>query len=95
MLHLGAILATVPNWKKIHKLRTVLFVEYEEDNINDKERINPLVRILRINVVVVIAVVVVVAVCLKTFRTYNTIISGSKEGLHQVDKVLINNEFFE
>ncbi|KAH3672061.1 hypothetical protein WICMUC_004462 [Wickerhamomyces mucosus] len=87
ILQLGAILTTVPNWKKTHRLRIVLFVEYEEDIINEKERINSLIGILRIKAVLVV-------VCLKNFKTYDAIINGTKENFYQVDKILRNDDFW-
>lgn len=87
ILQLGAILTTVPNWKRTHKLRIVLFVEDREDMANERERLESLLEILRIQAVILV-------VCLKDFKTYNTIINGSMEDFHHVDTVLKTDEFW-
>ncbi|KAH3673610.1 hypothetical protein WICPIJ_009727 [Wickerhamomyces pijperi] len=87
ILQLGAILTTVPNWKRTHRLRIVLFVEDPQDMDNEQERIRSLIEILRIQAIVLV-------VCLRDFKTYNTIIKGSMEDFHHVDTVLRTDEFW-
>ncbi|AOA64271.1 Vacuolar cation-chloride cotransporter 1 [Komagataella phaffii CBS 7435] len=48
ILQLGAILNTVPQWKRSHKLRVVVFVEYQEDVEDEKHRLTLLLEALRI-----------------------------------------------
>ncbi|GMF50622.1 unnamed protein product [[Candida] boidinii] len=71
ILQLGAILNTVPQWKKTHKLRVVVFVEYAQDVEDEKVRVKSLLEILRINAEVLV-------LCLNggNFKTYNYISKG-------------------
>ncbi|KAK9239121.1 amino acid permease-domain-containing protein [Lipomyces kononenkoae] len=48
ILQLGAILRTVPAWKKIYKTRVVVFVEYQEDVEEERGRVKTLLDNLRI-----------------------------------------------
>ncbi|VEU22560.1 DEKNAAC103487 [Brettanomyces naardenensis] len=54
ILQLGAILHTVPSWHKTHKVRVVVFVEYEGDVADETERVRSLLEILRIEAQVVV-----------------------------------------
>lgn len=48
ILQLGCILHTVPSWKRVYKLRVCVFVEYETDVDEERERVSTLLRNLRI-----------------------------------------------
>lgn len=48
ILQLGCILHTVPSWKRVYKLRVCVFVEYETDVEEERERVTTLLRNLRI-----------------------------------------------
>lgn len=54
ILQLGAILETVPEWERTHKLRVVVFVEYEDSIEDERSRVNSLLEILRIKAEVLI-----------------------------------------
>ncbi|OWB83996.1 hypothetical protein B5S33_g2632 [[Candida] boidinii] len=71
ILQLGAILNTVPQWKRTHKLRVVVFVEYAQDVEDEKVRVKSLLEILRIN-----AEVLVLCLNCGDFQTYNYISKG-------------------
>lgn len=87
ILQLGAILTTVPNWKKTHRLRIVVFIEDEEDLENETERIQQLIEVLRIKAIIEV-------VCLKNFKYYNTIVKGKNHSFLEVDHVLQNEEWW-
>ena len=48
ILQLGCILHTVPSWKRSYKLRICVFVEYESDVEEERDRVTTLLRNLRI-----------------------------------------------
>jgi potassium/chloride transporter 9 len=48
ILQLGCILHTVPSWKRMYKLRVCVFVEYETDVEEERDRVTTLLRNLRI-----------------------------------------------
>lgn len=48
ILQLGCILHTVPSWKRMYKLRVCVFVEYETDVEEERERVSTLLKNLRI-----------------------------------------------
>jgi potassium/chloride transporter 9 len=87
ILQLGAILTTVPNWKKTHRLRIVVFIENEDDMENEKERIQQLIEVLRIKAVIKV-------VCLNDFKNYNTIVKGKNYSFLEVDQVLHDDEWW-
>ncbi|ONH67703.1 Vacuolar cation-chloride cotransporter 1 [Cyberlindnera fabianii] len=87
ILQLGAILRTVPQWKRTHQLRIVVFVEDPEDMENERERVQQLVEVLRIKTQIVV-------VCLKSFKTYNTIVKGNTANFQEVDKILEEDDWW-
>lgn len=54
ILQLGAILNTVPAWKKEFKLRVLVFVEYESDVEEERGRVESLLENLRIEAEVIV-----------------------------------------
>ncbi|KAF2854559.1 cation chloride cotransporter-like protein [Plenodomus tracheiphilus IPT5] len=54
ILQLGCILHTVPSWKRVYKLRVCVFVEYETDVAEERERVTTLLRNLRIQAEVLV-----------------------------------------
>jgi potassium/chloride transporter 9 len=48
ILQLGCILHTVPSWKRMYKLRVCVFVEYETDVEEERDRVTTLLKNLRI-----------------------------------------------
>lgn len=91
ILQLGAILTTVPNWKKTHRLRIVVFVENEVDIFNEQERVQSLIEVLRIKAEILV-------VCLRDFKYYNYIVKGIKaekdKDLENVDEILQDEEWW-
>jgi len=87
ILQLGAILTTVPNWKKTHRLRIVVFVEDREDTANEKQRVRSLIEVLRIRAEILV-------VCLKDFKNYNTIVKGGDANKEQIEMVLKNEDWW-
>ncbi|GME83265.1 unnamed protein product [Ambrosiozyma monospora] len=93
ILQLGAILNTVPSWKKTHRLRVVVFVEYESAMDEERERVSSLLEILRIEATILV-------LCLNTgnFASYNYILKG--ESTHdatlekRIDKLLEEDEWW-
>lgn len=71
ILQLGAILTTVPEWKRTHRLRVVVFVEYEEDMIDEKLRVESLLEVLRIE-----AEVLVLCLSSGDYPAYEYIVKG-------------------
>ncbi|OBA17809.1 uncharacterized protein OGAPODRAFT_81852 [Ogataea polymorpha] len=92
ILQLGAILHTVPCWKKTHRLRVVVFVEYKRDVAEEKQRLRSLLEILRINAEAVV-------LCLESgnFGTYNYIAKGEKDGFDadRVHSRLENDDWWQ
>ncbi|CCH40562.1 putative transporter [Wickerhamomyces ciferrii] len=87
ILQLGAILTTVPNWKKTHRLRIVVFVEDRADTDNERQRVQSLIEVLRIRAEILV-------VCLADFKVYNTIVKGGDANLSQIDSVLDNEDWW-
>ncbi|GMG28935.1 unnamed protein product [Ambrosiozyma monospora] len=93
ILQLGAILNTVPSWKKTHRLRVVVFVEYENAIDEERERVSSLLEILRIEATILV-------LCLNTgnFASYNYILKG--ESTHEpafekkIDNLLEDDEWW-
>ncbi|KAK9331982.1 amino acid permease-domain-containing protein [Lipomyces starkeyi] len=71
ILQLGAILRTVPAWKKIYKTRVVVFVEYQEDVEEERGRVKTLLDNLRIE-----AEICVFCLSDGSVPTYETLIHG-------------------
>ncbi|KAI9747692.1 MAG: hypothetical protein M1815_003982 [Lichina confinis] len=71
ILQLGCILNTVPAWKKSYKLRVAVFVEYESDVEEERERVKSLLDNLRIE-----AEVVVFWLACGTLRYYEIFVNG-------------------
>ncbi|ODQ63125.1 hypothetical protein NADFUDRAFT_84602, partial [Nadsonia fulvescens var. elongata DSM 6958] len=71
ILQMGAILNTVPSWKKSHTLRVIVFVEFEDDVEDERTRIKDLLENLRIKAEVRVE-------CLSSgkFKNYEIIING-------------------
>ncbi|CDK25350.1 unnamed protein product [Kuraishia capsulata CBS 1993] len=93
ILQLGAILNTVPEWKKTHNLRVVVFVEYESDVEDERTRVAALLDVLRIKAEVLV-------LCLNSgaFQTYNYISKGEEvdESLSsRINHVLEKDEWWK
>ncbi|CAN6604331.1 vacuolar cation-chloride cotransporter 1 [Trichomonascus vanleenenianus] len=82
ILQMGAILRTVPAWKRNHTLRVIVFVEFAEDLENEKSRIGILLEKLRIKAEVVV-------LCLSSGQVpaYDTIIHGKPDSSGRVNKL--------
>lgn len=87
ILQLGAILVTVPDWKKTHILRVILFAERITTISDDIERMQKLLDVLRIKAEVI-------AVTLDQFKVYNTIVKGDNSAFDHVNKVLANDDWW-
>lgn len=87
ILQLGAILTTVPDWKKTHKLRIVVFIEDENDIENESYRIQSLLEVLRIKSEIKV-------ICLGDLDTYKTIIKNKKIGFTRVNNILKDDEWW-
>lgn len=74
ILQLGCILHTVPSWKRAYKLRVCVFVEYETDVEEERERVTTLLRNLRIE-----AEVLVFWLASGDLSMYEVIINGRDE----------------
>ena len=88
ILQLGAILVTVPEWKKTHRLRVILFVENEQDRENEHQRMKKLLEVLRIDADILV-------VSLDQFRVYKTIVKGDTIMFDYVSVILKDNEWWE
>ncbi|KAI8936005.1 hypothetical protein NX059_007508 [Plenodomus lindquistii] len=75
ILQLGCILHTVPSWKRVYKLRVCVFVEYETDVTEERERVTTLLRNLRIE-----AEVLVFWLASGDLSMYEIIINGRDDG---------------
>lgn len=75
ILQLGCILHTVPSWKRVYKLRVCVFVEYETDVKEERERVTTLLRNLRIE-----AEVLVFWLASGDLSMYEVIINGRDDG---------------
>jgi potassium/chloride transporter 9 len=86
ILQLGCILNTVPSWKKSYKLRVAVFVEYESDVVEERERVTSLLENLRIE-----AEVLVFWLASGEVKSYEMIVNGAdvdEEVETQVEKLL-------
>lgn len=90
ILQMGAILHTVPAWKKNYQLRVIVFVEFEEDVEEERSRINVLLERLRIKAKVIVK-------CLSdgTIDAYEVIVRGKKDTSGKIEQVLKGNEWWE
>lgn len=88
ILQFGAILITVPEWKKTHTLRVVLFVEKESERQNQCEKMYDLLTVLRIEAELVV-------LSLDQFRVYRTIVQGSEVAQHYVDDKLSDSKWWK
>ncbi|ANB13938.1 Vhc1p [Sugiyamaella lignohabitans] len=89
ILQLGAILHTVPVWKKNHILRVVVFVEFGEDVASEESRIKLLLEKLRINAEVLVLCLSAGNVC-----AYETIIHGKPDTSGRVHRLLGEDEWW-
>ena len=92
ILQLGCILNTVPSWKKSYKLRVAVFVEYENDVDEERERVTSLLENLRIE-----AQVLVFWLASGDVLSYQMIVNGKdvdEEVKNQVKKVLEDEEWW-
>ncbi|CCF59378.1 hypothetical protein KAFR_0G03460 [Kazachstania africana CBS 2517] len=87
ILQLGAILVTVPDWKRTHSLRVILFVEREVDRSDEGQRITKLLQVLRIEAEIMV-------VSLEQFRVYNAIVKGDQTAMEYVNSMLKDNEWW-
>ncbi|KIX00140.1 uncharacterized protein Z518_10277 [Rhinocladiella mackenziei CBS 650.93] len=86
ILQLGCILNTVPSWKRSYKLRVAVFVEYESDVEDERNRVTSLLENLRIQ-----AQVLVFWLACGVVKSYNLVVNGEDvdvETRDRVDKVL-------
>lgn len=95
ILQLGCILDTVPRWKKVYKLRVAVFVEYESDVEEERERVKTLLDNLRIQ-----AEVLVFWLASGEVRTYQVIVNGAEsvvgsEAEQEVNEVLQGEEWWQ
>ncbi|GCE98474.1 vacuolar cation-chloride cotransporter 1 [Zygosaccharomyces mellis] len=81
ILQLGAILVTVPEWKRTHRLRVILFVEKHLDRNEELRRMQNLLAVLRIEAEVLV-------VALDQFQVYNTIVKGDPVNFDYVNSIL-------
>lgn len=88
ILQLGAILVTVPEWKRTHRLRVILFVEKHPDRNEEFRRMQNLLTVLRIEAEVLV-------VALDQFRVYNTIVKGDPVNFEYVNSVLKNDSWWQ
>ncbi|EAT89004.2 hypothetical protein SNOG_03799 [Parastagonospora nodorum SN15] len=75
ILQLGCILHTVPSWKRMYKLRVCVFVEYETDVDEERERVISLLKNLRIE-----ATVLVFWLANGDLKMYEVIVNGRDDG---------------
>lgn len=71
ILQLGCILHTVPSWKRMYKLRVCVFVEYESDVEEERERVSTLLKNLRIQ-----AEILVFWLANGSLQMYEVIVNG-------------------
>ncbi|AEO63347.1 uncharacterized protein THITE_2108456 [Thermothielavioides terrestris NRRL 8126] len=93
ILQLGYILHTVPAWKKVYKLRVLVFVEYEGEVEEERGRVKALLEKLRID-----AQVLVFWLASGHLSTYDHIIHGhftNRETEKLVNECLRNQEWWE
>jgi potassium/chloride transporter 9 len=75
ILQLGCILHTVSSWKRTYKIRVCVFVEYESDVEEERERVTTLLRNLRIQ-----ANVLVFWLASGDLKMYEVIVNGKDDG---------------
>jgi potassium/chloride transporter 9 len=80
ILQLGCILNTVRTWKKVYKLRVIVFVEYEDDVPEETDRVRKLLEKLRIQ-----AELIVVWLATGDLRSYEIIVGGKQPGETEED----------
>lgn len=93
ILQLGYILHSVRTWKKVFKLRIIVFVEYESEVEDERRRVKALLEKLRID-----AEVLVFWLASGGLKTYESIIQGSCDDVaaeNQVNDCLKNEEWWE
>ncbi|KAI9724481.1 MAG: hypothetical protein M1812_000549 [Candelaria pacifica] len=92
ILQLGAILNTVPAWKKAYKLRVAVFVEYESDVYEEEGRVRTLLGNLRIA-----GEVKVFHLASGRLKTYESIVNGNggDETDREVEEVLEGEEWWQ
>ncbi|GMM35379.1 Vhc1 protein [Saccharomycopsis crataegensis] len=93
ILQLGAILITVPQWERTHRLRIVVFVENLEDVDDERSRVTQLLGVLRIN-----AEVLVLCFNSSSYSFYDYIMKNKytdKRVVKKVNKVLQSNEWWK
>jgi potassium/chloride transporter 9 len=86
ILQMGAILHTVPNWKKTHIIRVIVFVEEEKDVKEERIRVKKLLEILRMQD----SEIVVISLENSDLKVYNYISKGDEEGLSNKEKERIH-----
>ncbi|KAJ2904023.1 hypothetical protein MKZ38_008955 [Zalerion maritima] len=92
ILQLGYILRSVPNWKKVYKLRVMAFVEYESEVDEEYARLKALLEKLRID-----AQIKVFWLASGELQTYEAIIQGQStpEAGRLVDQCLKDEEWWD
>ena len=95
ILQLGCILATVSSWSRTFKLRVSVFVEYESDVAEERQRVESLLSNLRIK-----SEVRVFWLASGDLKTYEVIVNGKGtpelgEALEEVDAVLEDEEWWQ
>lgn len=89
ILQMGAILNTVPVWKKSHILRVIVFVEYPDDIKGESLRIKALLEKLRINAKILV-------LCLSSgLDTYDIIVKGKPDPSRIVENLLGNYDWWQ
>lgn len=97
ILQLGAILATVPEWKySLYTLRVIVFVENQSEVNDEKKRVSELLSTLRIEAEVKI-------ICLDdgSLDSYNLLVkgyartSGNKKVFDRLDRTLKNDQWWK
>jgi potassium/chloride transporter 9 len=76
ILQLGCILHTVPSWRRMYKLRVCVFVEYENDVDEERERVTTLLKNLRIE-----AEVLVFWLANGDLKMYEVVVNGRDDGV--------------
>lgn len=95
ILQLGAILNTVPSWRKNYKLRIAVFVEYESDVEEERGRVQGLLADLRIR-----AEVIVLWLACGSLKSYELIVNGKSPDEYptvsaELDRVLKHEQWWQ
>ncbi|KAF2200816.1 hypothetical protein GQ43DRAFT_441210 [Delitschia confertaspora ATCC 74209] len=95
ILQLGCILHTVPSWKRTYTLRVAVFVEYESDVEEERQRVTTLLMNLRIQ-----AKVLVFWLASGDLKMYEVIINAKSgdeysEASEEVDEALAEEEWWK